>query len=35
MELDIPDDIQDLTDMPEDSMSDFEVWVYDVLNYQL
>ena len=34
MELDIPDDIPDLIDIPKDIVSDFEAWAYDVLSYQ-
>ena len=34
MELDVPDDISDLIDMPEDIVSDFEAWAHDVLSYE-
>ena len=34
MELDIPKDILDLLDVPEEVVSDFNAWVQDVLNYQ-
>ena len=34
MELDVPDDIPDLLDMPEDTVLDFEAWAQDVLSYQ-
>ena len=33
-DLDIPEDIPDLLDIPEDDMSDFSAWVQDVLSYQ-
>ena len=31
MELDIPDDIPDLIDVPEDTVLDFEAWAHNVL----
>ena len=34
MDLDIPEDLPDLIDVPEDVMSDFDAWVQDVLGYQ-
>ena len=34
MELDIPEDIPDLLDVPAEVMSDFDSWVQDVLSYQ-
>ena len=33
MELDIPEDIPDLIDVPEDVMSDFDAWAHDMLSY--
>ena len=33
MDLDMPEDIQDLSDVPEDMMSNFDAWVQDVLSY--
>ena len=33
MEMDIPDDIPDLIDVPEDIVLDFEAWAHDVLSY--
>ena len=35
MDLDIPEDIPDLLDIPEDMISDFDAWVQDVSSYQL
>ena len=34
MELDIPEDIPDLFDIPEEVMSDFDASAQDVLSYQ-
>ena len=34
MELDIPEDISDLLDVPQEVMSDFDAWANDVLSYQ-
>ena len=34
MELDVPDDIPDLIDVPKDIVLDFEAWAHDVLSYQ-
>ena len=34
MEPDIPEDIPDLLDAPEEVMSEFDAWAQDVLNYQ-
>ena len=34
MELDIQEDIPDLLDVPEEVISDFDVWAQDVLSYQ-
>ena len=34
IELDIPEDIPDLLDVPQEVMSDFEAWTQDVLCYQ-
>ena len=34
MELDVPDDIPDFVDVPEDLVLDFETWAHDVLSYQ-
>ena len=34
LELDIPKDILDLLDVPQDVMSNFNTWVQDVLTYQ-
>ena len=34
MELDIPEGIPDLLDVPQEEMSDFDAWAHDVLSYQ-
>ena len=34
MELDIPEDIPDLLDVPHEVMSDFDACAHDVLSYQ-
>ena len=33
MELDIPEDIPDLIDVPEEVLSDFEAWTHSMLDY--
>ena len=35
MELNIPKDIPDLLDVPEEVMSDFDIWAQDLLSYQI
>ena len=34
MDLDIPEDIPDLLDIPEEIISDFDAWAQDELSYQ-
>ena len=34
MDIDIPEAIPDLINVPEDLLSDFDVWVQNVLEYQ-
>ena len=34
MEQDIPDDIPDLLDIPQEVMTDFDAWAHDVPSYQ-
>ena len=34
MELDIPEDMPDLLDVPEEVIYDFDAWAQDVLSYQ-
>ena len=34
MEPDIPEDIPDLLDVPQEVMSEFDAWAHDVLSYQ-
>ena len=34
MELDIPEDIPDLTDIPEEMLLDFDAWAHNVLHYE-
>ena len=34
MELDIPEDLQDLIDILEEVLLDFDAWAYSVLDYQ-
>ena len=33
MELDIPDDIPDIIDVPEEVLSDFDAWTNSMLDY--
>ena len=34
MELDIPEDKPDLTDIPDEVLSDFDAWAHSMLDYE-